>query len=240
MLRILSFSVMLMMSLTSLGEVRAWNFKNGKSMEAEFVAVSGGQVSLKSVKGKVKKIPYAEFMDEDLRYIELQNPPQLDLDLGKSVRTHAYLGNFNGGGDIPSKDIYTLTAKVKQTSSKVYNHPLTLEFFTIGEENIGDKNILYSYHKETFNLPEGSGSTFTISTDEIDVIEYVSNGQLSGEAYKGYMMIVKDFRGEIIASKASRDDWFAIAETLAKLPVGRTFDPATGERCFPTRPKRWY
>ena len=109
MVRILSFSVILIMSITSWGEIRAWNFKNGKSMEAEFVAVSGGQVSLKSIKGKIKKIPYTEFMDEDLRYIELQSPPKLDLDLGKSVETYSYMGSFGGGGDIPSKDSSSLS-----------------------------------------------------------------------------------------------------------------------------------
>ena len=100
------------------------------------------QVSLKSIHGEVKRIPYAEWLDEDLRYIKLQNPSKLDLESGKSVGTQTCLGSFNGGGDIPSKDIYTLTAKVKQTSSKAYNHPLTLEFFAIGEENNGNKNIL--------------------------------------------------------------------------------------------------
>ncbi len=234
------FVTLYLIIVSSFGEMRAWNFKNGKTLEAEFIAVTGNQISLKSLKGKIKKIPQAEFNDDDLRYIELQQPPKLNLDLGKSARQQTYLGSYNGGGDIPSKDIYTFAAKVKQVSGKVYNHPLTLEFFTIGEENNGDKNILYSYHKESFTLPDGSGSTFTVATDEIGVVAYISNGQRCGETYKGYMMIVKDERGKIIASKATREDWFQIAETLAKLPVGRTFDPETGERCFPTQPKRFY
>lgn len=230
----------LLVNVTSFGEMRAWNFKNGRTLEAEFMAVTGDQVSLKSLRGKIKKIPQGEFGAEDLLYIELQEPPKLDLDLGKSAKQQTYLGSYNGGGDIPSKDIYTFTAKVKQVSGKAYSHPLTLEFFTIGEENNGDKNILYSYQKESFTLAEGSGSTFTISTDEIGVVAYISNGQRCGETYKGYMMIITDERGEIIASKSTRDDWLRIAGTLRKLPVSRTFDPATGERCFPTQPSRFY
>jgi hypothetical protein len=113
-----------------------------------------------------------------------------------------------------------------------------VEIFIIGEENAGDKNLLFYYQKEGFNLKRSS-STFELKCEEVTVTEYVLNGQLRGDAFKGYMIIVTDSRGEVIASKATKDEWLVLADNLRKLPVGKTFDE-NGERCWPTRPKRFY
>lgn len=235
---ILSFLGMALTSLTAQADVHVWTLEGGRTLEAEYVALSVGEVTLKTARGRVRKIPLEKLAEEDLRYIELLNPPRLELELGKVSDQRVYPPTYNDQ-ELPRQTLFTFTAKVKQLSGEPYRRQLTLEFFNIGEENNGDKNILYSYQKEQFTL-DGNGSEFTLSTREIPVTAYVSYGQRRGESYTGYMMIVKDERGEIIASKATRDEWLAIADKLSELPVGRTFDPETGERCWPTRPSRFY
>ncbi|MDZ8120337.1 SHD1 domain-containing protein [Pontiella agarivorans] len=235
---ILSFLGMALTSLMARAEVHVWTLKHGKTVEAEYVALAAGEVTLKTVRGRIRKVPLAGLCKEDRRYIELLNPPRLDLELGKTSDQRVYPPTYNES-ELPRQTIYTFTARVKQLSGRPYHRPLTLEFFNIGEENNGDKNILYSYQKESFTL-NGNGSEFTVSTQEIPVTAYVSYGQRRGESYSGYMMVVKDERGEIIASKATRNEWLEIADKLCDLPVGRTFDPETGERCWPTRPSKFY
>lgn len=227
----------IMFCISAVAEMHVWTFSNGKSLEAEFVAFSGDQIALKSVKGKVKKIPVSEFSAEDLQYLELINPPRLELEVGKSSDQRRYPPTHNNN-NLPRQNIFTFFTRIKQASNKVYSHGLTVEVFIIGDEKNGDKNLLFSYQKENFNL-EGSGSSFEMKSTEIKITEYDLNGQRRGNGYQGYMILVTDSRGEIIASKASRDEWLLIVENLRKLPVGKTFDE-TGERAWPSRPKRFY
>ena len=226
---------------STMAEMHVWTFNNGKTLEAEFIAYSGNQISLKNIKGKVKKIEIAQFGEEDLRYIELLNPPKLDVEVTKTTERRKYPPTEPDSPnlELPRSAFYTFTGQIKQRSNKVYTQELMAEIFVIGGENNGDKYILYNYTREKFYLTDGSQSLVKIVTEPITITEYVLNGQLRGEAYEGCMLIVSDSRGEIIASNAKKEDWINIVENLRKLPVGKTFDE-NGERCWPTRPRRFY
>jgi hypothetical protein len=222
---------------SSFSEFRVWNFNNGKSIEAEFVTLLGGQVSLKTVKGKRIKIPENQFSDEDRVFLELINPPKLDLSLSKSSKVRVFPESLS---DLPSAQYYNFAAVIAQKSPKNYQHELTAELFVIGEEKSGDNKILLDYKKSSFKLMEGSKSVFKLPSKTVELTQFASsNGQMRGEEYDGYMIIVMDSRGEILASKSTRDDWLLIADNLRKLPIGKYFDKE-GNRAWPTRPKRFY
>ena len=55
----------------------------------------------------------------------------------------------------------------------------------------------------------------------------------------GYLVILKDERGEIIQYAASNDWLYECRENLTKVPVGGFFDE-TGNRVHPSGPKRYY
>lgn len=227
----------IMLCVSALAEMHVWNLNTGKTIEAEFIAVTGGQVSLKTIKGKTRKVPLEAFGEEDRVYIELINPPRLDVSFAKTSRQRSYPPTYNNN-ELPRQTIFTFIARIKQQSNQIYQHELTAEFFIIGDENAGDKNLLFHYQKEVFTLNK-SGSLFELKSNEVTVTEYVSNGKLQGATFKGYMIIVTDSRGEVIATKTTKDDWLALADNLRKLPIGKTFDK-NGERCWPSRPKRFY
>jgi hypothetical protein len=235
----ISIALGLLMCAGAFAEMKAWTLKNGQVFEGEFVAFSGGQVSLKNLKGKIKKIPESQFIEEDRQYIELINPPKLDISYGKTSNQRMYPPNYNND-ELPRTIHYTFNVRIKQTSSRIYNHELNVELFVIGKENAGDKHVLYCYQQEPFYLEKGTKSHYELETEEVIFTEYVSYGQLRGEAYDGYMIIVTDSRGEIVASKATKEKWFGIADNLRMLPVGKTFDEKDGIRCFPSRPGRFY
>jgi hypothetical protein len=240
MLKTITLFLGVLLCSSALAEMHVWTFKDGNSLEAEFVAYSGGQISLKNSKGKIVKIPISQFGEEDLKFIELLNPPTLDLAVTKTTEQRVYPPTEpDSDSELPRTSFYEFTAKIKQTSTKIYNQELTAELFVIGKENNGDKNILYCYQKEPIHLTDGSKSYIEFKTTRITITEYVLYGQLRGEAYDGYMLLISDERGEIIASSATRDQWLDIADNLRKLPVGKTFDE-NGERCWPTRPGRFY
>ncbi|VGO22291.1 SHD1 domain-containing protein [Pontiella sulfatireligans] len=238
MIKLVSIISGIMLCQCVLAEMRVWTFKDGKTLEAEFATYSGLNITLKNKKGKIVKIPEVQFSDEDLEYIELLNPPALDVSVSKTTEQRTYPPTYNDD-ELPRQTFYTFTVKIKQTSSKVYTKPLTVELFIIGDENAGDKSILFHYQKEQFYLEQGSASLFEVTTDEITATEFILVGQLRGDAYNGYMVIVTDSRGEVVAYKAKKEEWFKIADNLRTLPVGKTFDE-NGERTWPTRPRRFY
>lgn len=220
----------------SLAEMRVWTLKSGKQLEAELVSMMGGKVSLKNSKGKLIKVPESEISPEDITYIELENPPGLELGASRTTKQRVFPDSLS---ELPSAEYNEITAVVKQKSTRPYKHELTLEFFVIGEEKAGDKYILLDYKKESFTLDAGSKSVFELPSRTIELTEYVMNGQLLGQIYEGYMLVVTDSRGEVVASKAKNEKWLQGLEKLRKLPIGKYFDDDC-ERSWPTRPKRWY
>ncbi len=219
-----------------LAEMRVWTLNNGKSLEAEFISLIGGQVSLKTLKGKQHKVPESSFSENDLTYIELQMPPKLNLSFSKTSTIRIFPDSHS---DLPRSQYYDFKAKIKQTSTKPYKHELVVEFFVIGEEKAGDHKLLLDYQKENFHLSKDSGNIFELSSNTIELLEFNQNGQLRGDSYRGSLIMVTDVRGEVIAHKTQNEDWFQNVENLRKVPRGKTFDKNCN-RCFPTRPRRFY
>jgi hypothetical protein len=233
-----SFILLSMIAICAVvyAEPRIWTLKSGKTLEAELVSMMGGKVSLKTNRGKLIKVPESEMSLEDITFIELYNPPNLELGASRTTKQRVFPDSF---GELPSAVYNDVTAVVKQKSTRPYKHPLTIEFFVVGEEKSGDKYILLDYKKEEFRLEEGSKSVFKLPSKTIELTEYTMNGQLLGQLYEGYMIVISDSRGEVIAHKAKTQKWYESIENLRKLPVGKYFNDI-GERSWPTRPKRWY
>ena len=221
---------------TALAEPRVWAMANGKTVEAEFVSLIGGNVSLKSSKGKLHKIPEDQFSAEDLNYIQLQMPPQLDLSFSKSSKQRIFPDSLS---DLPRSLYFDFVAKINQTSTRQYDQELVAELFCIGKEIYGGKGILVAYQKSSFFLSEGSKSTFELSSNTVELIDMIIGDQHRGTKFKGYLIVITDPRGEVIAYKTSTEDFFRNLENLRKVPVGKTFDEDCN-RCMPTRPKRYY
>lgn len=233
--------LLLLLSLVLIGssvsaELRVWSLSNGQTLEAEFVALVGGKISLRNARGKTIKLPESAVSQEDRSYIELLMPPKLDLSISRKTRQRIFPDSLS---ELPTAQYYDFKAVIKQTSTKQYNHPLTAELFVIGEEKAGDKQILLDYQKESFELSEGSKSVYQLPSKTIELTEFVMNGQLRGEIYAGCLIIVTDPRGEVVAYKTKSEFWFEKVENLRKVPIGKYFDKECN-RAWPTRPKRFY
>lgn len=237
MMLALAFSVV----SVSNGEIRLWTLNSGKTVEAEFVSLIGGKVALKTLKGKLLKIPENGISPEDLNYIELQSPPRLDFSFSKTTRQHVYAPLtewFENNAPPPRSLYYTFSTQIKQLSPNPYNHELTAEVFVMAVEVDGDQNILVDYRKEPFRLTEENGRVVDIAgAKDYMITSYLApSGMWRGEKFAGYLIVITDTRGEIIAHSTNREWWFEKLENLRQVPVGKTFDDE-GNRCWPTRPK---
>ncbi|MDF7806307.1 SHD1 domain-containing protein [Pontiellaceae bacterium B12219] len=210
--------------------LRTWVSKDGKTLEAEFMTAMGDNVVLKTARGKQLKIPLSDLSEEDNKFVKLATPPRFKLDLGKKIRQK----RLKYGADAIGINEYTFTAKVKQESSGKYPYPLTVEYYAIGSELAGNKFILLDKAESVFVPSElENGTAHEFSGRTFDMLDYNVYEMRRGDKYAGFLILVKDQRGEVIAHRSSPTWLYKNMDNLKKLPVGSFMDK-TCTRVWPT------
>ncbi len=216
--------------------LRLWTMVDGRTREAEFMTMVGGNAILKTAKRKQVKVPLEKLSEEDRHYISLSMPPKLDINFSKTTEPRKFGETFNGTAPPVRGSFYTFTARVKQTSRRLYGHPLTAEFFAIGDEIGGQKHILLDYQQTNFTLTEESDYSFKFSGAPVEMLDYTINNERRGQRYGGYLVVVTDSRGEIIAYQTPSEKLYRNLDNLRNIRVGWYFDKECN-RCLPTPPE---
>lgn len=217
-------------------ESRVWTMVDGRTFEAKFVSHIAGKVSLRKPRGKLLKIPHEQFSEADLTFIQLEMPPRLDINFSKKSKQRVFPDSLS---DLPRSSYFDFAVTIKQTSTTQYDQELIAEYFAIGDEIDGDKNILLDYQKKTFFLSKKNKRTVEFSGKTVELLDYVIGKYRRGDKFGGYLVVVTDARGEIIIHKASSKYFYSNLENLRMVPVSKYFDK-TCSRVEPTRPKRFY
>ncbi len=196
---------------------------------------------LKSTRGKQVKIPAVEISPDDLRFIALSNPPKFNISFSKQSGQRILQSSPFSNREVPRIFDWTFGAKLKQTSARAYNYPLTVEYYAIGEQYLDDdKFILFDRQTSTFTpTRENERSHSFRGENTVETMNYSLHDNTMGKKYMGYLITVTDMRGEIIQYAASNDWLYENLEDLKKIPTGRYFDKM-GTRVHPTGPKRHY
>jgi len=216
-----------------------WIRSDGKQFDAEFVSVIGGKAVLKTSRGKMLKIPMANLSAEDREYVELINFPTFAIDfvkLSDSQSNRYKMSPFNNSPP-PRVNDFTFGAKVKQRSAGEYNHELSLEYFAIGKELLGNKYVLLDRQSSTFTPTTETERSHSFRGKPVEMIEYTNfDEEPRGVRPGGNLIIVTDKRGEIIQYSASKAWLWENIENLKRLPLGAYMDK-TCTRAYPTSPK---
>jgi hypothetical protein len=218
-------------------KLRLWTGLDGKSIEAEFITVSGDKAVLKDARGSLRKIPLAQISAEDRKFIELARPPEFDISFSKTSSQRFLKPSPLDVSELPRLSDYVFCAKLKQMSAGFYGHELRVEFFAIGEEIDGDNYILFDRQESNFLPTKENKGAHQFSGNSVELMDYNFGEQRRGEKYGGYLIVVTDVRGKIIDHGASHEWLFENLEKLKQIPVGRHFDK-TITRVHPPRPKR--
>lgn len=131
--------------------------------------------------------------------------------------------------------------KLKQSTSQDYNHELNVEYFAIGQQYLDDDKFIFLERHSSPVMPTKATQRSHQFNGEhtVEMMNYDMYEQARGKKYKGYMVLVRDKRGEIIQHAASSNWLYENRERLFQIPVGRFFDK-TCQRVHPTGPKRYY
>ena len=224
-------------------EILTWQLDDGRTLEAEFVRILFDKIMLKDTAGKEWTIPQESLVltDEDREFLELENPPKLDLLIRKSIERKNF-AMIRGAENRPPEQRGTFGAKVVQKSSAEYNHPLTVEYFVIGQEIKGDRYIVLDRKKETFIPTKENDGTLEFYSGRLvrmtDLWDAHPNYSRRGEQYYGFIITVKDKRGKLIAVDASNDWLQDYLGNLENLRIGNYMDK-TCLRTYPSRPKSY-
>ncbi len=117
-------------------KMRVWTMTDGEEFEAEYVVRSGDQLWMQSPNGQKQKVPMKMLSPEDLHFIELLEPPDFQIEFSKissqrreppnqtEVDTTRPIRRFN----------FVFGAKVMQKGMRPYHHPLTIEYFAVGDK----------------------------------------------------------------------------------------------------------
>lgn len=219
-------------------DMRVWTMNSGKTVEAEYITKIGDQIVLKTSRGKQVKTPVVDFSDEDLSYIQIANPPKFDVSFVRSskpvsLQTTPYLD------EIPPRVLdWSLGAKVKQEGSMTYNHPLTVEYFAIGQQYLdGNKYKLLDRQTATFTPTIENKRALNMKGDRlVQLMDYVMDDQRRGIRIAESLVIVTDVRGEIVAHNSTANWLVDNLEELKERRVGQFLDK-TCSRVYPTGPK---
>lgn len=212
--------------------VRTWTTKDGRALEGELVTTMGGEAILKTGQGGQKKIPLDMLSEADFRYVELSQPPKLDLDLGKESRQITLKNDADGSVGCNE---YTFTAKVKSSSPK-YNHALRVEYWVLGSEIGGNKYMLLDHETGSFVPSAQPKETYSFSGKPVALYDWVLShiyNQRRGERYEGFLITVTDERGKIVAERSQPTWLFKNLDRLRQLEVGSFMDN-TCTRQWPT------
>jgi len=226
--------------LVARSEMSTWTLKTGETFEGEYVSLVSQKVAVRNRRGQTIHIPLDKFSEEDIRQFELINPPELVIDFTKSRERRRY-PPILWGDEIPQSYRYDFSATIKQTSIMPYTHELFAELYLIGREVYGHKRILIDYAEAGFRL-DGLNSSYELKNRKtVELTSFLVGWQALarelGKEFDGYLLIVKDSRGEIIAHRTTSGEYLLEnLENLKALPVGAYFDK-TCTRCSPTRPK---
>ena len=241
----IKLAVALLLTIGARAEMRTWSSLPGTPVEAEYVRIQFDNVILKDGDGAELKIPLTSFSGEDLKYIELENPPQLSVDVMKSadqefIPTSPFLAK-----DPLNLLIYEFGARVKQLDAKSYNYPLTIEIYALTKQRYDQSkyHLIARAKSEPFVLSKDNGrrheytapKRYKVFSYELNV-DFLNWTEPRGEKYGENLILVRDERGEIIAYNSTKKWLYNKLEMLDELPVGAWLNDDC-VRVHPTVPK---
>ncbi len=227
--------------ISAQAEMRAWELRSGETVQGEYVATVFDKAVLHDIEGKRLYVPLDTLTPDALDYIELINPPELTVDLLKSVDQEFVKPSPIWVDNSPVNILrYTFGARIRQKSTVSYRHPLVVELYAVARQVYDpDKyHLIFRWRSEPFMLTAENGRRCEIHAPRaVDLAEFRLAGVYPrGEEFAESMAVIRDVRGEVVACNSSKKWLLEQLGQIDTLPVGAWFDKK-GRRVHPTSPK---
>jgi hypothetical protein len=222
-------------------ESRFWTSTSGEVVEGEYIAVVFDHVVIKSSTGIQVKLPLKSVSDEDRRYVELVNPPELAVDFLESADQEFIKPSPIWVDNSPLTQLHhTFGARVTNAGMKGYDHELTVEVFALAQQVYDpDKyQLVFRGRSDPFRLTAANRFRYEYrGSKSVPLSRFLLAGEYPrGKKMAESLVLVRDERGEIIAYNTTKKWLYAHHGNLLEIPVGGWLDQ-TCTRRHPTSPK---
>ena len=195
-------------------EYRIWKDKKGNSIEAEFVCISGGKVVMRSRAGRVLKFDPSGLCAADQEYLENSIPPKIEVVFSKKQDRKKH------GNSYSAEVFMSGSVQFEKKNREPYVREMKAVLMMVGEDQRSRNYIMLDVVDGLFDFKETSdfslvGNEFRMYEDRYD--------NSSGTDYVGYIAVVFDDAGEVLAVKSSRKDFVENCAKLAGFKAGSRF-----------------
>ena len=201
-------------------EVREWTDRDGKTVKAEYVRTEVSSVILRRKDGSEFKVSMQSLSDKDIDFVRLQTPPRILINMEPSVDSYTvgYLGN--DGYDYTVKyQVVEPSVLLRKTSTEPYEAPLEMELILLGRIREVDRYIIIDSAVVSFSFTGKQTYEVTYVGYPVD-LRQIRGSWRSGVEYEGYLVMVWDSKGNLVASKSSKVVMEQNAEELSGAQVG--------------------
>lgn len=230
----------LLTALSTFAESRIWTDTKGNSIEAEYILQTGDKVVLRLVEGNDVQVSLNTLSAEDQDYILRKTPPKLELDVNLDVDR-----SNSGNGRRIQVQTESMSAKVivKKTGTSAYDAPLFAEIFLIGKREYSDDYVVMEHAESEFKFATKGRDEYVYTSGNVSSRKRDGAGN-GGMDFKGYLALVRDQEGQVIAMKASKPEFASFAESISTATSGNAlssnFEVVNAEESDAYRRRRSY
>jgi hypothetical protein len=197
-----------------LAEYRIWTDAEDNVMEAEFVCMAGGKVVIRDRSGKEYKFQPESLIEEDRRYVQSRIPPEVDINVSKITANAGRPGSN-------SMDWSQCVVTIRQTDTRPYDGELMACLLVLSEDSRSGTYTVASRREKKFQLPERGGPGIEFTSERVG---FHRSSQKGGNKYSGYLVVIKDKHGQIVAVKSNRAIFEELAGKLIDQHANARFD----------------
>ncbi len=212
--------------ITASAEMRIWTSKKGDTIEAEYVNIIGSKIVLKTSAGKQLKVPMSGLCQADMDYLASAIPPKMKLtvDVDKDRDTLSSYSSTYGTYNYEEKaETIKCEVEIVKTSREPCNRDLVGHLYVIGKQEGGDLRKLLSIDKQEFSFRKSKEFKFR---SQPVTVEY-SRGSYTtkrGSRYEGYILVVEDKEGKVLAIESSQGTYEKHLHKIKKAKKGNQLD----------------
>ena len=183
-------------------EMRTWKSGKGDTIEAEYVRMfPGGKVVLKSSDGRELKVPVSGLCAADQDYLAALVPPELEIEVDVDLDVDTV---YSSEYSVRKRETSTCKVVIRKTNMEPCSRTFTAHICVFAEQERGDRRWLITRAEEKVAFTDKS-DTLRFECPSAEVEFYSAEyAEARGYRYDGYLVVVTDASGEVIAMESNR------------------------------------
>lgn len=203
-------------------EMRTWTSKKGDTVEAMYIRMfAGGKVILETSDGKQLTVPVDGLCAKDQEYLASKVPPQLDIEVDIDTDSDTSYSSYDYER---KKEVVKGKVVVKKTNREPCNQTLTVGMYVFAKRQRGDDLWLISKAEKKISFADGVDQHFFKCPAAETEYTNTSYSDQRGYRYEGYLVMVEDAAGNILAVESNRGEIESHCKAIRGAEVNTEFD----------------